>query len=255
MNRRRTLAIIAAVVLTLVGAVIVLGYVESAEDRATQGADPVPVRVANSDIPAGTTAEEVAQRTGIREVPRSLVAEDAVETPEDFADLGDQVVTERILAGQQIVVRQFGDGPAGARRGRRGGGEGREVISMRLESQRALGGDIASGDLVGIIVSIEGRSSGDDAGGDECTAETGMVLSQVEVVEVTGGVVDPESGEGGGGDALMVSFDVDETEAEVLAFAAEYGSVWLTRQTEQSGNRDSDTQRCDVFDVLPGRRA
>lgn len=257
MNRRRGLAIIAAVVLTLIGTFAVIAYINAAEQRAQDAAGLEPIVVARQDIPAGTRARAVASDdlVSIREAPPSLIAGDAIRVSEDdedlaaaFEDLGNQVATQDILRGQPLVERQFGraaDAPSPARGNIR---EGREVISLALEPQRALGGDVSEDDLVGVIASFEGDLGGTNAG---CAVQTGMLLSKIRVTNVVGGA-SPDTGEGAGS-SIMVTLDVDEESAETLAYAAEYGTVWLTRQTEQSGSLDGDTRRCNAFDVLPGR--
>jgi len=245
MNRRRVLAIVAAILLTVFGVVVIIAYVNAAEERAQETAGLVPILVAAEEIPAGTPAQDLAGRVAQREVPRAFLPEDAVI---DIAELGRRVAVERILASEPLVERQFGDRGSVTRPGEAQLDEGREIITLTLEAQRALGGQITAGDLVGVIVSLQDVPGGDEAtteeagSGDRCGV-TGMVLTRVEVTEVSG-AADPETGESGGG-AVTVSLDVDQPDAERLAFAAEYGSIWLTRQTNRSGQLDDDLQSCD----------
>lgn len=247
MNRRRVLAIVAAVLLTVFGVVVIIAYVNAAEEQAQERAGLDPILVAGEEIPAGTPAADLAGRVATTEVPGAFVPDDAVTNVDD---LGRQVTVERILEGEPIVARQFGE--------RRGPGpgpgqldEGREVITLTLEAQRALGGDVAAGDLVGVIAALD-DTGGDgetplgetDAGGQGC-GETGMVLARVEVTDVSG-AADPDTGEAGG-NAVTVSLDVDQTDAERLVFAAEYGSIWLTRQTNGSLQADGERQSCGTI--------
>lgn len=245
MNRRRILAITAAVLLTLFGTVVLIAYVNSAERRAQRGAELATILVATTEIEPGTPAADLAgsDRIAAREVPVSARASDAVT---NLADLGDEVTVDRILADMPLVARQFGDATS-AGGGERGAiDEGREVISLALEPQRALGGLIGEGDHVGVLVSTDEAAAPDDGSGDAsadtgCAGTTAMVLTGVQVVDVTG--VDPETGEAGA--AITVSFDVDQSQAETLAFAAEYGSIWLTRQREDGPGPNSRAQTCD----------
>ena len=249
MNRRRVLAIVAAVLLTVFGVVVIIAYVNAAEERAQETAGLVPILVAADEIPAGTPAPDLDGLVVPREVPESFVPAEAVT---DLAQLGRQVTVERILGGEPIVERQFGERGSVPRPGQAQLDEGREVITLTLEAQRALGGQIASGDLVGVIVSLA-DTSGDEAttgeagSGSQGCGETGMVLTRIEVTDVSG-AADPETGEAGG--AVTVSLDVDQPDAERLAFAAEYGSIWLTRQTNRSLQLDDDRQSCDS--IFPG---
>lgn len=251
MNRRRSIAILAAVLLTVFGTVVLVAFVNSAEQRAQEGAELVRILVAAEEIPQGTSSDAVADAVAAREVPSVMRAADAVD---DISELGDQVTVERILAGEPIVARQFGD-EAAAQRGDQGQiDEGRQVVTIALEPQRALGGQVAQGDLVGVIVSVESNGAASDAGASDatgCSGETASVLSGIEVTDVSG--ADPETGEATGATgALMVSMDVDESDAEAIIFGAEYGSIWLTRQPA-GAQIDGQTQTCDdVFGNLPG---
>lgn len=233
MNRRRVLAVVGALVLTLFGTFVLIAYVNAAEDRAQEDARLVGILVAREEIPAGTSAAELAGSVARKEVPASARANDAVT---DLSGLEDQVTLERILADEPIVARHFGD----AVEARRGGGtgeleEGREIITIALEAQRALGGELAAGDLVGVIVSLEGDSTNsDEATTLEQTADgpvTQMVLANISVTDVTG--TDAESvPTNQANQAVGVSLDVDQSDAEVIAFGMEFGRVWLTRQAD-----------------------
>ncbi len=235
MNRRRVLAVVGALVLTLFGTFVLIAYVNAAENRAQEGADLVGILVAREEIPAGTSAAELAGSGSVarKEVPASARADDAVT---DLSGLGDQVTLERILADEPIVARHFGDAVAAQRAGGTGElEEGREIITIALEAQRALGGELAAGDLVGVIVSLEGASSNsDEATTFEQTADgpvTQMVLANIRVTDVTG--TDAESvPTNQANQAVGVSLDVDQSDAEVIAFGMEFGRVWLTRQAD-----------------------
>ena len=248
MNRRRVLAIVAAVLLTLFGTVVLIAFVNSAERRAQEGAELVGVLVATEEIPAGTPAADIADVVRRVEVPESSRADDAVI---DLEALGGQVTLERILGNEPIVARHFGDEADAQRAGAGGLEEGREIISISLDAQRALGGQLSQGDLVGVIVSFESDTAAAEgetttSGGD---AETKMILTGVRVTDVTGGT-GAEVEAGAAGQAVTVSLDVDEEDAEAIAFGMEFGRLWLTRQAE--GNRlDDQLQTRDRVLGLP----
>jgi pilus assembly protein CpaB len=251
MNRRRLLAIIAAIVLTLFGTFVLIAFVNSAENRAREGTDVVEVLVAAEEIPAGTPAAELAENASVTRQPvlPSSVQNGAVS---DLNDLGNHVAVQDILAGQQIVDLQF-DNPGQQRRS--GAGripEGREIVTVSLEPQRAVDGEIAEGDLVGVVVSLEGTSSGGGDGESESFGASGedafsaMVLAGVKVAKVSG--VDPETG--ATDDVITVSLEVDQPAVERIVYGAEFGRLWLTRQSEGiTADRDElDRQR--LLDTL-----
>lgn len=253
MNRRRVIAVVAAVILTLIGTLVLLAYVNSVEQRAREDSDLVRTLVAREEIPAGTPASELAgsQRVGITEVPASFPPDDAIRDPAALADLGDQVTLERILEGEPIVARHFGDAAEAQRGGGAGGLErGREIITIALEPQRALGGELAAGDVVGVIASFGeetgGAAADAAAGGGAEGSATSMVLTNISVTNVTG----TEQAAGPAGQAQQavgVSLDVDQADAEVIAFAMEFGNVWLTRQAGRTRPNGGTVDRDSVL--------
>jgi pilus assembly protein CpaB len=231
-TRRRLVAIIGAVVLALFGTAVLIVFVSSAEDRALEGAERVQILVASAEIDAGTPANTIDQ-VQLIEVPANMQPPDPVV---DLETLGNQVTTQVILEGQTIVERQFGS-PSDVRRpGGQQLEEGDEIITIALEPQRALGGQLSAGDLVGVMLSLDaGGGGGDDEAiaspDSERTATTGMVISGVPVTAVSGGA-NAETGEAG--DTVTVSLSVDQTEAERIAFGMEFGRIWLTRQYDDA---------------------
>ena len=105
MNRRRLLTILAAVLLTLIGTVIIVTYVGSAERRARQGEELTTILVADERIPAGTAAGDLRERVRSIEVPQYVRPNDAVE---DVAALGQQVTGADILPDEPVREGQFG---------------------------------------------------------------------------------------------------------------------------------------------------
>lgn len=253
MARRRLLAIVGAVLLTLFGTVVLIAYVNAAERRAQKGAEFVGVLVAAKEIPAGTPAADLADRIERREVTGATRPEDAITS---LDDLRGKVTLDRILKDMPIVARQFGDRATAQGSGESGVEEGHEIVTIGLDPQRALGGEVAEGDRVGVIVSLDDPATdpGDAASSETTTsgdgATTAMVLAGVRVSDVAG--VDPESGDAA--NTLMVSFDVDQSDAERMVFGAEYGRIWLTRQAEEGPGVDGDRQtRETIFRNLGGR--
>jgi pilus assembly protein CpaB len=246
MNRRRLLTILAAVLLTLIGTVIIVTYVNSAERRARQGEELTTILVADEPIPAGTAAGDVTARVRPLEVPRYVRPGDAVE---DVAALGQQVTSGDILPDEPLREGQFGPPTPGGAAAELDLPEELQIVSVALEPQRALGGRIQPGQEVGIMLSVDQAEIPTDANSDQveiAESATGLVLNRVPVTAVTGGL-DEETGEAGGG-AVMVSFAVDESDAERLVFGAEHGRIWLTEQSQETPSiNDQFRTRENVF--------
>lgn len=250
MNRRRVLAIVGAALLALFGTVVLLVYVSTADRRAQQGTALVEVLVATQQIEGGVAPDDMQELVTQQSIPQDLQQDDAIQALED-PSLEGMVTTETILEGEQIVMRQFGDSARG-----RGGAqdipEGKEIVTVAIEAQRAAGGRIESGDLVGVMLTFDGEGGSGEAGADDATtneATTAMVRTGIRVTDVTGGV-DSESG--AVGENVLVSLEVDQTDAETIVFGQEFGSLWLTRQPEEPLDADNDVRtRDNVLDTGP----
>jgi pilus assembly protein CpaB len=231
MTRRRLLTIGLAVLLTLFGTVILIAYVRSAEQRARQGQELTTVLVPREEIEANVPARDLADRVTTEEVPRDMRPEDAISS---LDELRDQVTAVKLLPGEPLRAGRF---QAPGRRQTRGGTtipEGMQIVSVSLEPQRALGGRLEEGQLVGIMLSVdqaEVPNPDDKTQSIIADTATGMVLNQVLVTHV-GGAIDEETGQVDG--TVMVSFALDESDAERLVFGAEHGRIWLTEQNDDT---------------------
>ena len=76
--QRRTVGIVAAIVLALLGTMGLVGYVQGAKDDAVAGEKLVKAYVAANKIPAGTSATRLADLVKTEKVPAKVKADDAV---------------------------------------------------------------------------------------------------------------------------------------------------------------------------------
>lgn len=104
---RRTLLLIAALVVAALGTVLIFVYVKNADDRAQADAAPVDVLVATQQVAAGTTAADASNAGAfeIQTVPSSAAAQGALT---DITIISDQVALAPIFPGQQILAQMFG---------------------------------------------------------------------------------------------------------------------------------------------------
>jgi pilus assembly protein CpaB len=247
MTRRRIIIVLAAVLLTLFGMVVIVAYVSSAERRALEGTELVPVFVATQDIDANTPASDIGELVAPEDIPERLRQDDAISNLEN---LEGQVTTSPIRAGEQIVQRQFGEASEVGPSGVADIDESHSILTISLPSDRAVGGRLAPDDLVSVIVSISNatvQAEGDTTQTVTPDNTTGTVLHNVRVVDVRGGVSE-ETGEAAG--TVVLSLEVDEEEAETIVFAMEFGSVWLVLNGENVSRPDVGTR--DRDDLYPG---
>jgi pilus assembly protein CpaB len=228
---RRALTIVGAVLLTLFGTVLLVAYVSSAERRALEGQELTTVLVATEEIAANTPAAELTDLVAAEDVPAELRPEDAVSTLEE---LGDRVTSASILPGEPLRAGRFQSPDQAQTASGIDIPEGTQIVTLALEPQRALGGRIRPGQTVGVLLSVDQADVPDAQDPTQVNVadqSTGMVLDRVLVTNVSGGV-DEETGQANS--AVMVSFALDESDAERLVFGAEHGRVWLTEQNEDT---------------------
>ena len=245
---RRVLTIVGAVLLTLFGTVLLVAYVNTAERRALAGEELTTVLVTTEEIAANVAAAELGDRVAREEVPRDMRPEDAVTT---LDELGNRVTAVNLLPGETLRAGRF-QSPDQARTA---DGveipEGTQIVTLSLEPQRALGGRVTAGQLVGVMLSVDQAEIPNQANPAETIVAdqtTGMVLNQVLVTDVSGGV-DEETGQAEG--AVMVSFALDESDAERLVFGAEHGRVWLTEQNQNTPTLGGQFRtRENIFDAV-----
>jgi pilus assembly protein CpaB len=105
---RRTLLIIASVLVAAAGTAMIWLYVQGAEARARgKWQDLVTVLVARQAIPVGADQEVVRQRTTAVQVPRDFVSDQPIA---DAKVLGTRTTTMPVLVGQFLVEGQFASG-------------------------------------------------------------------------------------------------------------------------------------------------
>jgi pilus assembly protein CpaB len=244
--KRRLLAAVAALVLLAVGTVLVLAYVEGADARALAGVRTTQVLVADKVIPEGTPADELTGLVRTDVLPQKAAVDGRVT---DLGELAGLVATVELQPGEQLLLSRFGEAELGGTAGTVAVPAGLQEVSVLLEPQRALGGRLAAGDTVGVVVSIEG-------------GKTHFVVHHVLLTEIKGAPapVDPAAegqteaaSDGSTGTAstgssvptqsLMITLAVTAAQAEAVVFGMEHGTVWLTLE-----NEDSDTGGTSVVD-------
>ena len=106
---RRTLLLIAALVVAALGTTGIFLYVNGVDERAEAGYDLVEVLVATSAIAAGDSAQdaEVAGAFELRPFIASSV--EGLSALSDISGIADQVALAPIAPGTPIVATQFGN--------------------------------------------------------------------------------------------------------------------------------------------------
>jgi pilus assembly protein CpaB len=223
--RRRLLAAFAALVLLVVGTAVLVAYVRGADARALAGTRTVEVLVVDELIPEGTPASELTGLVRTEMLPAKAVLEGRVT---DLASLSGRVATVDLQPGEQLLAGRFEKPDDLQAAGTVAVPPGLQEVSVLLEPQRAVGGRLAAGDAVGVLVSLEFEDG---------TSASHAVLHDVLVTQVQGAPAQaaPEgetetasAGTPAPAGSVMVTLAVSAAQAEAVVFGIEHGTLWLT---------------------------
>jgi pilus assembly protein CpaB len=180
---RRTLLVLAALVVAALGTVLVYLYVQGLENEYAAGQEPVQVLVANTTIAAGTTGAAVEEEGAftVDEVPRDLVVPGAISS---MAPVADHVAIGPIFPGEQLIESKFDVQASSGLTFEEGSGQ--FATSVQLSDPARVAGFVKPGSNVVIFVTLTAAdSSGEDDGGSSAPeAFTRVLLPRVPVVAV-----------------------------------------------------------------------
>ena len=184
-NKRRIIGIVAATLLALIGTISLVGYVRSATDDAVADEALVEVYVLDEFVPKGAEPDTITASVSIEQVPARLKQNgavtdlDSVEDQVAASDLqpGDQLLAAR-LAPRDVVAEEVAD---------------KVQVSALLEAERAVGGTLSKGDLVGIYLSFDPFDlgvAGERSDAEATTAVEALTAPDVETAAEAGATDD-----------------------------------------------------------------
>ena len=231
---RRVIGVVAAVLVAAVGTAFLVAFVRAAEDRALAGEETVEVFVVSEQVERGTPAEEVEAFLRSERVPAKVRADGSVT---DLDALEGTVTSVALMPGEQLVQGRFLSPAQVAEESGVEVPEGLQEVTISLGPERAVGGQVSPGDTVGFIGSFG------SAGGDE-DETTKMMLHKVLVTNVQVEQLPQEPGDGEEIDGAqpdlaptgnqLITLAVDVPQVERIVFAAEHGTIWLTKEPEDA---------------------
>jgi pilus assembly protein CpaB len=247
---RRILGIVGSVVLAAVGTVLLVAYVNGAEQRALAGEETVEVLVVRDDIPRATAVEDLGDRVTVERVP---VKVRAVGSVQDLTELEGQVAAVDLVPGEQLVRSRFTNVAELQRTSDVEVPDGLQELTISLAPQRAVGGRVQPGDTVAVFASFDledGRTDEEIAAAESesytqrLSETTKLILHKVLVSHVQVEQLPPTPGEDeeAGRNApdlaptgnLLITLAVDVAAAERIVFAAEHGLIWLSSQPDSA---------------------
>jgi len=243
---RRTLLVLAALVVAALGTVLVYLYVQGVENEYATGQEPVEVLVANTTIDAGTTGA-AAQEAGaftVDEVPRDLAVPGALSSTTPIADL---VAIGPIFTGEQIIQSKFGEVASSGLTFEEGSGQ--LATSVQLSDPARVAGFVKPGSEVVIFVTLTAAaSSGEEEGGSSTPeAFTRVLLPRVPVVAVGNSTVVSQTVTDPSGQqtteeipAAILTLGVTQDQALQIVHAQSQGELYFGLLDENSQTQTGD---------------
>jgi pilus assembly protein CpaB len=189
-SSRRTLILIAAIVIGALAAYAVVTYVGGIEDRANENAERVPVVRIREDIPRGTLGNDAVEFDLVETseiaqefFPATAISPDALDTILAKAAVAD------LARGQVLVEGMFVDPIDSQITAARRIADDNVAVTISVDNIRGVAGLIVPGDFVNVMVSQDtglcgggqAEGEGQEAGGGQSTAvlcRTARVLYQ-----------------------------------------------------------------------------
>lgn len=218
---RRVIAAVVAGLLALVGAGVLVLWVNQADARAMARLDTVDVLIATQAIPEGTESADLKGLVELTTLPAAAVAPGALASLDGIDGLA---ATADILPGEQLLADRFANPATLTPTDAVEVPTGLQEVSILLDAPRVVGGRIEAGDHVGVFISLTDPS------------QTSLRLQKVLVTRVQGGAVVDDAADDGVAPIpegnVLVTMALGTHDAERLVFAAEHGTVWLSLQND-----------------------
>ncbi len=278
MSSRRTVILIAAIVVGALAALALLNYVRGIEDRANDNAERVKVFKIADEIPKGTFGQD-AFNAGLiveDEIPREFFPATAITNP---ADIADQVAISNLAANQVVVGDQFvpqaealvsfsdllsvadPENPAT-----------QEVaLTISVDQVKGVAGLLVPGDFVNILVGVDAPevTSADAEAVPEGTDPSAvgtytnphrylyqkvqiLAIGQQRVLEAGETVATDATGNQVTTASGLVTFAVPPDAAQRIA-SVSGGSIYLTLVNKDY--QPFPIEQIDVLETLPGETA
>ena len=231
---RRTILLVVAALVAVLGSGLVFVYVKGADARAMEDQAPVQVLKAVAQIEPGETLDQAqaAGKLALQDVPTEQVLDGAVSA---IGDLGSSVALARVFPNEQITSAKFGSAgdedvltlP-----------EGTVAISVNLTDTGRVAGFVSPGTEVALFVN--------GPVGDDGTEVARLLLPAVEVVAVAQATVTTAAAtapaEDGAAPAegteqlprTLVTLAVSQADAERVLYASTHGELSFGLRTSTS---------------------
>jgi pilus assembly protein CpaB len=219
---RRTVLLVVAALIAMLGAGMVLLYVRNADTRAEASQQPVQVLKAVTQIEPGETLADAQSKGKLQlgTVPRKQVLPGAVNS---VGDLGTKVALATVYPNEQIISAKFG---AAGDQQTLSIPKGNIAISVNLSDTGRVAGFVSPGSKVAIFASTKPQdgSSGLDS--------ARLLLPRVSVIAVGATTVVSQTTTDPAGaqtteqlPKTLFTLSVSQSEAEKVIYASSHGDL------------------------------
>lgn len=249
---RRSVLLIVAVLIALVGTSLIVLYVQGIDARATEGQELVEVLTATDVIDAGedVAAAQEAGKFEKTQVRREDLVEGALTSTSSINDL---VAVGTIYPGEQILSKKFGNlGEAGTLIIP----DDKLAVSVELTDPERVAGFVNPGSEVAIFVSADPVLYKPDGKEQKLAQYTGLLLPKVEVVGVGTTSIAAKTTRSEEGEETeqvartILTVAVDQEDAEKLIYADRNGDISFALLTGDSVVSANAGVR--AADIMPG---
>jgi pilus assembly protein CpaB len=221
----------------IIGTVLLVNYVQNADNRALASTETESVYVVEKTISAGTGIDKAAGAVVRKEVPKLAVAAGAVT---DLNQVGQKVAAVDLMPGEQLLTTRMVDADAILGPSRVQVPTGMQEITLKLPIERVVGGTLTAGDTVGVFLSMQDSAA--KSGGTQLTFHKVLVTAAqfsnggtakpqgttTEEKSTSGALVSKKSSNSD--DTYLITLARNSADAERIIFATEFGSVYLSKE-------------------------
>ncbi|WP_026266481.1 Flp pilus assembly protein CpaB [Arthrobacter sp. 131MFCol6.1] len=239
--KTRLLGGIAALLVAIIGTVLLVTYVQNADKRALASTETENIYIVQKTIPAGASAETIADSVARKSVPKLAIAQNSVT---DLGSLGAKVSAVALMPGEQLLSSRMVEQNAFLGPSRVQIPTGLQELTLKLPIERVAGGVLKAGDTVGVFLSLE------DAGATQAGSKARTQLTFHKVLVTAAQFSNGTATQTGGSDATagtaqasstsssneqtddtyLVTLARNSADAERIVFAAEFGKIYLSKE-------------------------
>ncbi len=256
MNSRRTLIIVAALILAALAFLGNVLYLKGAQDRANKNAQTVQVSVVKKAIPKGLTGDQALSQEYIRagEIPLEFRPGSAITDPNDIKN---KVAITDLSPGQVLVDGQFVNPNVAQVTFAQRVPAGQVALSVSVDQVHGVAGLLVPGDKVNILVSTTDPADEKKKGLTVMYQNVNILAIGATAAPQVGDTTQTKSSTSAAGDSGLITFAVPLDAAQRIALAASGAdsgsSIYLTLvpPDNTAADKPAPVTVQNVFDNLP----